>query len=240
VGVRKIETRFDIGVTREAEINFIRLEEGIGHPGFVFFQERPTDSRSVHLMTVPTSHCTELVDTSSELIKILQSLMAREADIALNAGCLTFESKDTPLSFGLCVFLSGAMAGLTFLPPVRVLLEGLVELAVASLTSLGPNISFLLDLSLVLAEARKADHGYPQHHCEHQNHQIPNPDHNDSPRLTESGILNEPPSQPMNVGQRPPSQKTWPIQTPKKLLVKTEFLERCAPPCRRSTRSNGG
>jgi hypothetical protein len=118
--------------------------------------------------------------------------MAREADIGLNAGRLTFESKNTPLSFGLCVFLSGAMAGLTFLPPVRVLLEGLVELTVASLAGFRSNIFILLDLSLVLAEAREADHGYEGHNCEHQNHQIPNSDHNDSPRLTESGILNRP------------------------------------------------
>ena len=148
MGVGKVETRFDIGVTGETEINFIRLQEGIGHPGFVFLQERAVHSSPVHLMTVSTSHRTQFVDTSSKLIKILQSLMAREADIGLNAGRLTFESKDRPFSFGLCVLLSRAVAGLTFLSPVRVLLEGLVELLVASLASFGSNISFLLDLSL--------------------------------------------------------------------------------------------
>jgi hypothetical protein len=120
--------------------------------------------------------------------------MACEAHIGLNAGRLTFESKDSPFSFGLCVLLSRAVAGFTFLPPVRVLLEGLVEVTVTSLAGFGSNITFLLNLSLVLAEARKADHGYDQNNCEHQNHQIPNPDHNDSPRLTESGILDRPPS----------------------------------------------
>jgi len=164
------------------------------------------------------------MDASSELIKILQSLMAREADIGLNAGRLTFQSKDSPFSFGLCVLLSSAVARLTIFSPMGVLLEGLVDLLVASLAGFGSNIFILLDLSLVLAEARKAEDGYPQHHCEHQNHQIPNPDHNDSPRLTESGILNRPPSQPMNVGQRAPSPKIWFIQTLKKSLVKTEFF----------------
>jgi hypothetical protein len=239
VGIGKVETRLDILVTGKTEINFIRLQEGIGHSGFVFLQERAAHSSPVHLVTVSTSHRTELMDASSELIKGLQFLMACEADIGLNAGSFTFESKDTPFSFGLCVLLSRAVAGLTFLPPVRVLLEGLVEIAVASLAAFRSNISFL-DIFLVLAEARKTDHGYQQHHCEHQDHQIPNSDHNDSPRLTESGILNAPPSQPMNVDQRPPSPKTWSIQTSKKLLVKRDFLDRCAPPCRRSTRSNGG
>jgi len=208
VGVGKVETRLHIGVTGNAEIDFIRLQEGIGHPGFVFLQERTVHLSPVHLMTVSTSYGTQFVDASSKLIKILQSLMAREADICLNCGRLTFESKDSPFSFGLCVLLSGAMAGLTILSPMGVLLESLVELLVASLTSLGSNISFLLGLSLVLAEAREADHRYQQHDSDHQNHQIPNPDHNDSPRLTESGILNGPPSQPMNAGQRSLPPKT--------------------------------
>jgi hypothetical protein len=193
VGVGKVETRFHIGVTGDAEINFIRLQEGIGHPGFVFLYKRAADCSPMHLVTVPAPHRTELVDASSKLIKILQPLMAREADLGLNASRLTFESKDTPFSFCLGMFLPGTMTRLTILPPMRVLLEGFVELAVASLAGLGSNISFLLNLALVLTEARKAEHGYPQHHCEHQNHQIPNPDHNDSPRLTESGSLKGPP-----------------------------------------------
>jgi hypothetical protein len=85
----------------------------------------------------------------------------------LNAGSFTFECKDSPFSFGFCVLLSGAVAGFTFLPPMRIFLEGLIDLAVTSLASLGSNISFLLDFSLVLAEAREADQGYQYHDCEH-------------------------------------------------------------------------
>jgi hypothetical protein len=192
VGVGKIETRFDIGVTGDAEINFIRLQEGIGHPGFVFLEERAAHWSPVHLVTVPASHRTQFMDASSELIKGLQFLMACEAHIGLNAGSFTFESKDAPFSFGLCVLLSRAMAGFTFVAPVGVLLEGLVELVVASLTSLGSNISFLLNFSLVLGEAREADHGHKHHDCEHQDHQVPNSDHNGSPRSYESGIPNLP------------------------------------------------
>jgi hypothetical protein len=129
------------------------------------------------------------MDASSELIKGLQFLMACEADIGLNAGSLVFESTDIPFSFGFCVLLSRAVAGFTLLSPVGVLLENLVELTVASLAGFGSNVSFLLDLSLVLAEAREADHEYPHHNCEHQDHQIPNSDHDGSPRSSESGIL---------------------------------------------------
>jgi hypothetical protein len=134
------------------------------------------------------------VDASSELIKGLQLLMAREADLGLNTGSFTFESKDSPFSFGLYVLLSGAVAGFTFLPPVRIFLEGLIELTVTLLASLGSNISFLLDLSLVLAEAWEADHGYQYHDCQHQDHQVPNSDHNGSPHSSESGIPNLPSS----------------------------------------------
>ena len=88
------------------------------------------------------------------------------------------------------MFFPEAVAGFTFLSPVGVLLESLVELTVASLAGFGSNVSFLLGRSLVLAEAQKVDHGYQQHDCEHQDHQIPNSDHNGSPRFSESGILN--------------------------------------------------
>jgi len=134
------------------------------------------------------------MDASSELIKGLQFLMAGEADIGLCSRVFLFEGNDPALSFRFCVLLSGAVAGFTLLSPVGVLLESLVELAVAPLANFGANISFLLDLSLVLAEAREADHGYQQHDCEHQDHQIPNSDHNGSPRFSESGILNLPSS----------------------------------------------
>ncbi len=82
-----------------------------------FFTKETVHSSPVHLVTVPASHRTQFVDASSELIKSLQFLMACEADIGLNAGRLTFESKDSPFSFGLCVLLSRAMAGLTILSP---------------------------------------------------------------------------------------------------------------------------
>ena len=177
----KIEFRLYVLMARDAEIRFL------------LFQQFWGDLGSMNLVAVIAADGAQFVNPPIELEEFLVLGVAIEADIGPGLCIFIFERNDKPFPLGLCMFFSGAMTG--FAPfllfadfrinnalPVRsVFLEGIIDLRMAILAGLGPDISSLFPFSLLLTEGSKAEKEEDDGRGDYPYHQIPASTHKRSP-----------------------------------------------------------
>jgi len=184
----KIEFRLYILMARDAEIRFFCLQQFLG------------DLASMNLVAVIAADGAQFVDPPIELEKFPVLGVAIEADVRPGLCILILERKDKPFPFGLRMFFSRAMAGFAsflffgglriddILPMGSIFLEGIIDLRMAILAGLGPDVSSFFSFCLVLAEGSKAEKEEDDGRGNHPYHQIPAPTHKQSPSLL-MGIL---------------------------------------------------
>jgi hypothetical protein len=175
MAMREIELRLHVSMTGEAEVRIILLEQMLRDPDLM------------NPVAVRAPHGAQLVDASSELEKGLHLLVTLEADLRPGRRALVLEGKDESFPLGLRMFFPWSMAGFTFLPPVRVFLEGRVDVGMASLACLPPHVPLLLHLPFFLAEGSETDEKYQCDDSDPQDHPRLASTHMGSPLAAESG-----------------------------------------------------
>jgi hypothetical protein len=175
VAMGQVEFRLHVPMTGEAEVRIILLQQMLRDPDFM------------NPVAVRAPHGAQLVDASSELEKGLHLLVTLEADLRPGRRALVLEGKDESFPLGLRMFFPWSMAGFTFLPPVRVFLEGRVDVGMASLACLPPHVPLLLHLPFFLAEGSETDEKYQCDDSDPQDHPRLASTHMGSPLAAESG-----------------------------------------------------
>jgi hypothetical protein len=149
----------------------------------------------VDLVAVVAGHSAELMDSSVGLEKFLVLCVAIEAGIGSDFCILTLKGENKSFPFGLRMFFSRAVAGLTSLflsgdfrinhalPVRRIFHETFIEVFMAILAGLGSDISSFLPFCLVLAEGNKAEKEQNDGRGDQPYRQIPASTHTQSPSL---------------------------------------------------------
>jgi hypothetical protein len=89
------------------------------------------------------------MDSPSKLEECLLFFMALQTDIRALFCILTFKREQKAFTFCLHMLCSWAMAGFTFLSPMGIFLEKIVNVRMTLFAGLRPHIPFLLGLLLL-------------------------------------------------------------------------------------------